>query len=124
MSYIILADDDALVGVLVGHKLKKAGFEVEHVLDGEAALQAIDARRPDLVILDSMMPVISGPQVLKRLKEDEATRTIPVIMLTARKGESDVMGALEGGADDYIVKPFLPDEFVLRIKRVLETNAA
>lgn len=124
MSYIILADDDALVGVLVGHKLKKAGFEVEHVLDGEAALQAIDARRPDLVILDSMMPVISGPQVLKRLKEDEATRAIPVIMLTARKGESDVMGALEGGADDYIVKPFLPDEFVLRIKRVLETNAA
>lgn len=123
VSYILFADDDPLMGVLVHHKLKKAGHEIEHVLDGEAALAAIAANQPDLVILDAMMPVLSGPEVLNRLKQDEATRRIPVIMLTARKAEADVMGALQNGADDYITKPFLPDEFTLRISRVLESRA-
>lgn len=122
MGYIILADDDPLVGVLVRHKLKTAGHDVCQVADGQAAMLAIEEQRPDLLILDAMMPIMSGPQVLKKLKENEETAGIPIVMLTARKAESDVVGALEDGANDYITKPFLPDEFALRIRRVLEAN--
>ena len=119
MSYIILADDDPLLGELVRFKLEAAGHRVEIVTDGQAACDAAVIRQPDLLILDSMMPVLSGPQVLHWLKSNAETRSIPVIMLTARKARDDVVGALQSGADDYVTKPFIPDEFLLRVRAVL-----
>lgn len=119
MAFILLADDDPLLGELVRFKLEAAGHQVEIVTDGEAACTAAVVRRPDLLILDSMMPVLSGPQALKRLKANPDTASIPVIMLTARKARDDVVGALQSGADDYVTKPFIPDEFILRVRAVL-----
>ncbi len=119
MSNIILADDDPLLGELVRFKLEADGHAVEIVMDGQAACDAAIARRPDLIILDSMMPVLSGRQVLSWLKNCAETASIPVIMLTARKARDDVVGALQSGADDYVTKPFFPDEFLLRVRAVL-----
>lgn len=122
MAHIILADDDELLCDLVQFKLAAAGHHVQIVTDGQKALEAISEAKPDLLILDSMMPVLSGPQLLARLKASPATSTIPVIMLTARKSRDDVVGALEAGADDYITKPFIPEEFNLRVSAVLRKH--
>lgn len=122
MAHIILADDDELLCDLVRFKLVAAGHHVQIVTDGQKALEAISEAKPDLLILDSMMPVLSGPQLLARLKASPATSTIPVIMLTARKSRDDVVGALEAGADDYITKPFIPEEFNLRVSAVLRKH--
>ena len=119
MAHIILADDDELLCDLVQFKLAAAGHHVQIVTDGQKALDAVAANKPDLLILDSMMPVLSGPQLLSRLKASPATSSISVIMLTARKARDDVVGALEAGADDYITKPFIPEEFNLRVRAVL-----
>ena len=119
MAHIILADDDELLCDLVQFKLAAAGHHVQIVTDGQKALDAVAANKPDLLILDSMMPVLSGPQLLSRLKASPETASIPVIMLTARKARDDVVGALEAGADDYITKPFIPEEFNLRVRAVL-----
>lgn len=124
MAFIILADDDPLLGELVRFKLEAAGHRVEVVTDGEAACAAAISQQPDLLILDSMMPVLSGPQALKRLKSQAETAAIPVIMLTARKARDDVVGALQSGADDYVTKPFIPDEFILRVRAVLNKTQA
>jgi DNA-binding response OmpR family regulator len=119
MAHIIVADDDPLFSDLVRFRLEAVGHRLTLVEDGEAALRAVQAELPDLMILDSMMPILSGPQLLQALKRDPHTAEIPVIMLTARKGQDDVMNALQSGADDYITKPFLPDELVLRIDRLI-----
>lgn len=122
MAHIILADDDELLCDLVKFKLTAAGHRVQIVTDGQKALEAISEAMPDLLILDSMMPVLSGPQLLARLKASPATSVIPVIMLTARKSRDDVIGALGAGADDYITKPFIPEEFNLRVSAVLRKH--
>lgn len=119
MAQILLADDDPLLGEIVQYRLEGCGHEVVVVGDGEAALAAVAARKPDLLILDSMMPAMSGPEVLQRLKSDPATAAIPIIMLTARKGQDNIVSALQAGADDYVTKPFMPDEFVVRVRAVL-----
>lgn len=119
MAHILLADDDPLLGELVQFKLEAHGHSVEIVGDGEAALAAIAARRPDLLILDSMMPAMSGPEVLQVLKASPATASIPIIMLTARKGQENIVSALQAGADDYVTKPFMPEEFAARVQMVL-----
>lgn len=119
---ILIADDDPLLRALVEHKLSAAGHQVFAAEDGAAAMNEIATRRPDLVVLDAMMPVLDGFEVLRRLKADPATAALPVIMLTALKREQDVVGALELGAADYLVKPFIPDELVARIRRFLPTG--
>lgn len=119
MAYILVADDDPLLRELVRFKLEADGHELAIVEHGQLALDAIAERVPDLLILDSMMPVLSGPQLLQRLKASPATAAIPVIMLTARKGQDDVLSALQTGADDYITKPFMPDELLMRVRSVL-----
>ena len=119
MAHIILADDDELLCDLVQFKLAAAGHHVQIVTDGQKALDALAVAKPDLLILDTMMPVLPGPQLLSRLKASPETASIPVIMLTARKARDDVVGALEAGADDYITKPFIPEEFNLRVRAVL-----
>ena len=119
MAHILVADDDPLLSDLVRFKLEAQGHRLTLVEDGQAALGAIRSDRPDIVILDSMMPILSGLRLLQTLKADADTAAIPVIMLTARKGQDDVVNALQAGADDYMTKPFLPGELVLRIERLL-----
>ena len=119
MSRILIADDDPLILDLVKHKLVSDGHEVLTAEDGEAALATAMSEVPDLVILDGMMPGLDGLEVLRRLKGDPRTAEIKVILLTARSREADIVEALSQGADDYLVKPFMPEELLARAKRVL-----
>ena len=119
---ILVVDDDELLRDLLEFKLRSRGYEVELAEDGEAALEAASASPPDLIVLDGMMPGLDGFQVLQRLSDSGATREVPVIMLTARRQEQDVVAGLSLGAQDYLVKPFLPDELVLRIQRILNNR--
>jgi DNA-binding response OmpR family regulator len=119
MAHILVADDDPLLSDLVRFRLEAVGHRLTLVEDGQAALAAVRADRPDILILDAMMPILSGQQLLRTLKADPGLATIPIIMLTARKGQDDIMTALQSGVDDYVTKPFLPDELVLRIERLL-----
>ena len=121
---VLVADDDPLLRELVRFKLEALGHEVTFAGDGSAALDAAQEQAPDLIILDSMMPVLSGPEVLRALKADLATAGIPVLMLTSRKGQEDVVSALRGGAADYLTKPFLPDELAMRVEGLLSRRAA
>ena len=121
MARILIADDDPLLRALLQHKLAAEDHQVlvaEH--GGEVAALVVD-HAPDLIVLDAMMPVMDGFEVLRRLKADERTHHIPVVMLTALKREQDVVGALQLGAADYLAKPFIPDELVQRIRRILGT---
>lgn len=124
VAHIVLADDDALLCELVRFKLVPHGHRLTVVSDGQAALDAVALEMPDLLILDSMMPVMSGNDVLREIKAKVEFATLPVIMLTARRAEEDVVAALQAGANDYITKPFLPDELVLRIRAALAERGA
>ncbi|QNM82491.1 response regulator [Sphingomonas sabuli] len=117
---VLVCDDDALLVDIVRFRLTSRGYDVDVASDGGDALARIEARRPDAIVLDSMMPVMDGMQLLRRLQENADTRDIPVMMLSARKQEADVVGALALGASDYMVKPFSPEELVARLTRLLE----
>lgn len=119
MARILIADDDVILVEMLRFRLEAAAHEVVAALDGQAALASAGAQRPDLIVLDSMMPVISGPEVLARLKADPDLKDVPVVMLTARKGESDVVAALKSGVDEYLTKPFIPQELMVRIENLL-----
>ncbi|UUL83819.1 response regulator transcription factor [Sphingomonas qomolangmaensis] len=119
MSLILIADDDELLAALVRYKLEAAGHRVIVAENGAAALAAVEQDRPDLVVLDAMMPMLTGFEVLARLKHDRATAGLPVIMLTARRSEDDVAAALRGGAADYLTKPFVPEELLMRVETAL-----
>jgi two-component system, OmpR family, alkaline phosphatase synthesis response regulator PhoP len=116
---ILIVEDDENIQQLVGYNLAKAGFQVLHAEDGEQALAMVRRERPDLVVLDLMLPGLSGFEVCKALRRDPKTRGLPVIMLTARSEESDVTAGLDLGADDYITKPFSPKILISRIKSAL-----
>ena len=117
---VLVCDDDELLIDLIEFRLSSRGYDVVVANDGSEALERIAEATPDAIILDAMMPVIDGYEVLRRLRENEATKAIPVIMLTARKQEQDIVSALELGANDYLVKPFIPEELVARLSRLLE----
>ncbi|RCL87401.1 response regulator [Hyphomonas sp.] len=121
---ILVADDDRLLRGLLEHKLAVAGFEVDVAEDGGAALELARTMKYDLMVLDAMMPVMDGFEVLRRLKNDPDTASLPVVMLTARRGEHDVLDALERGAAEYLTKPFIPDELVLRIRKRIKDERA
>jgi DNA-binding response OmpR family regulator len=112
---ILVVDDDETVADLVARYLERASFEVERVADGVSAIEAVEARPPDLVVLDLMLPRLGGLEVCRRLRP----RRLPIVMLTARGEESDRVMGLELGADDYLVKPFSPRELVARVRSVL-----
>jgi DNA-binding response OmpR family regulator len=116
---LIVADDDPLLLGLLEHKLTGAGFRVETAEDGRAALELIALHRPAAVVLDAMMPILDGFEALRRLKADPALKDIPVVMLTALRQEEHVVGALKLGAADYLPKPFIPDELVARLLRLV-----
>jgi len=116
---IVLAEDEPQIARLIEFKLKKEGYEVTWKENGEEALKAIKEDKPDLILLDVMMPVMDGYEVLRRVKEDENLKSIPVVMLTARAQEKDVVKGIDLGAEDYITKPFHPAELLARVKRIL-----
>lgn len=117
---VLVADDDRLLRRIVRHRLEGRGFSVEEAENGAKALERLAADPlPDALILDAMMPVVDGFETLRRVREQPRTAGLPVLMLTLRKGEDDIVGALTIGADEYLVKPFLPDELVLRLQRAV-----
>ena len=121
---ILIADDDPLLVKLVDYRLSARGYRVIAALDGQTALERSAEEHPDLVVRDALMPRLDGFEVRRRLKEAPATRDIPVLMLTARKQEHDIVAALSLGARDYLAKPFSPEELALRIGNILRDSAA
>jgi len=119
---ILICDDDPLLVDLLDYRLTSRGYDVVIARDGGQALACLQETKPDAIVLDAMMPVADGYEVLRRIREDQALAAIPVIMLTARKQERDIVEALELGASDYIVKPFIPEELVARLGRLLATS--
>jgi two-component system, OmpR family, phosphate regulon response regulator PhoB len=119
MSTILLAEDDKQIGDMISFKLTNGGHKVIRAQDGEQACLLAGQQRPDLILLDAMMPSLSGFEVLRRLKIDPKLRTIPVIMVTAKGHERDVLTGLRGGAVDYIVKPFSLKELSARVELAL-----
>ena len=121
---VVVADDDHDIRDLVVFKLGQAGYAVQAVDDGEAALAAICADPPQLAILDVMMPGMSGIDVLRRLREEPVTREVPIILLTAKSREADVDAGFATGADDYVIKPFSPRELLHRVNLILARTGA
>ena len=117
--YILVVEDEAPLITLLRYNLEEAGFEVDEATNGEEALLSVRERRPDLVVLDWMLPVVSGIEVCRQLRRRRETRDLPVIMLTARSEETDRIRGLDSGADDYLTKPFSPKELIARIRAVL-----
>jgi DNA-binding response OmpR family regulator len=119
MDRVLVVDDEPMVREVVTQYLEREGFIVETAQDGEAALEAIRTRQPDLIVLDVMLPQQDGFSVLNEVRKDS---TIPVILLTARGEEPDRVVGLELGADDYVVKPFSPRELAARVRSVLRRS--
>src|SRR5438067_3125931 len=120
---ILIADDEPDALELVAFNLKAAGYDVVTAADGEEALKKARSAMPSLIVLDLMLPGVDGLEVCKILRRDSTTRSIPILMLTAKAAEIDRVLGLELGADDYVTKPFSPRELVLRIKRLLRSEA-
>jgi two-component system KDP operon response regulator KdpE len=118
---ILLVDDEVPIQRAIGPLLRSRGFEVEMVSKGEEALQIVEARPPDLMVLDLGLPDIDGTEICRRVR---AESTVPIIVLSARGAEADKVDALELGADDYVTKPFGPDELVARIRVALRRVAS
>lgn len=117
-NLVLVADDDPLLRSILEHKLTRAGYQVALAEDGQAALDAAEQLSPSVIVLDAMMPVLDGFEVLRRLKADEKLRDLVVVMLTALRRQDDIVGALQLGAADYLAKPFNPDELVARLTRL------
>lgn len=116
---ILVADDEVDVRELVTYRLTRSGYGVVEAVDGEQALELARDRLPNLAVLDVMMPKLDGYEVTTKMRADDRLRSIPVILLTARAQETDVSRGFEVGADDYLRKPFNPDELVARVRAVL-----
>lgn len=120
---ILLIEDEEAIQELIAFSLTQAGYEVFRASDAEQGLQMVQNNLPDLIVLDWMLPKMSGIECARRLRHHERTRTIPIIMLSARNDESDKISGLEFGADDYITKPFSPRELQARVKALLRRRA-
>ena len=120
---ILVVDDEKDIVDLMRYNLVQAGFRVVSAMDGQQALDLARRERPDLVVLDLMLPTLPGTEVARILRQEEKTRAIPIVMLTARGSEVDRIVGFELGADDYVVKPFSPRELVLRVQAILRRDA-
>lgn len=117
--YILVVEDEDALATLLHYNLEKEGYRISLASDGEEALTQVDEHLPDLIVLDWMLPKVSGIEVCRRLRGRSETRNVPIIMLTARGEETDRIRGLDTGADDYIVKPFSMVELTARIRAVL-----
>jgi DNA-binding response OmpR family regulator len=122
-DHILVVDDERDILELVKYNLEKEGYRVTTVATGEDALSQARKRMPDLVVLDLMLPGVDGLEVCRRLKGDAATQAIPIVMLTAKGTEADVVAGLELGASDYVTKPFSPRVLAARVRAVLRRGA-
>ncbi|MBA3563182.1 MAG: phosphate regulon transcriptional regulator PhoB [Gammaproteobacteria bacterium] len=118
-KHILIVEDEDPIREMIAFGLRRAGFEVGEATDSLTARARVADRQPDLMLVDWMLPDLSGLELTRALKRDEATRHVPIIMLTARSEESDKIAGLNGGADDYLTKPFSPRELLARINAVL-----
>lgn len=116
---VLIVEDEAPLVTLLRYNLEREGFDVAEASDGEEALLSIAERKPDAVLLDWMLPAVSGIEVCRQIRRATATRVLPIIMLTARTDEADRIRGLNSGADDYVVKPFSPSELVARLRAVI-----
>ncbi len=117
--YILIVEDDPAIEALLAYNLEKEGYRINVAKDGEEALLTIAEKQPDMIILDWMLPKVSGIEVCRRLRQRNETKNVPIIMLTARIDESDRIRGFETGADDYINKPFSVAELKARVKAVM-----
>lgn len=118
-EHIVIVEDEEDILELISYNLQKEGFRISGFDSGEKAIAAVKAELPDLIILDLMLPGIDGFEVCRLLKQDESTRNIPLVMLTAKGEETDIVTGLELGADDYITKPFSPRILIARLRAIL-----
>jgi two-component system, OmpR family, phosphate regulon response regulator PhoB len=116
---VLIVEDEAPLVTMLRYNLEREGFAIDEAADGEEALLRIAERRPDAVLLDWMLPLVSGLEVCRQLRRAPATRALPIIMLTAKGEEGDRIRGLDSGADDYVVKPFSPSELVARLRAVI-----
>lgn len=116
---VLVVEDEAALATMLRYNLEKQGFRVEEAVDGEEALTRIEEVKPDLVLLDWMLPVMSGIEVCRQIRRRTTTRDLPVIMVTARTEDQDVVRGLNTGADDYVTKPFSMDGLLARIRALL-----
>ena len=122
-AVVLVVEDERDILDVIEYNLQREGFRVEHALDGAAALASAAHTNPDLVVLDVMLPRVDGIEVCRQLRAREATSQTPILMLTAKGDESDIVLGLGVGADDYVVKPFSPRELVARVHALLRRNA-
>jgi two-component system, OmpR family, phosphate regulon response regulator PhoB len=116
---VLIVEDEAPLVTMLRYNLEREGFAVDEATNGEEALLRIAERRPDAVLLDWMLPHVSGLEICRQIRRAPSTRLLPVIMLTARGEESDRIRGLDSGADDYVVKPFSPNELIARVRAVI-----
>jgi two-component system, OmpR family, phosphate regulon response regulator PhoB len=116
---ILIVEDEAALVAMLRYNLEKEGYQVQEAFDGQEAMIKVSEETPDLILLDWMLPQLSGLEVCRQLRRNPATRNLPIIMLTARGEETDRVRGLDSGADDYIAKPFSPGELMARIRAVL-----
>ena len=121
---VLIVEDEPEIREMLNFSLTRAGFSVVEAATGEMALQRLDTDLPDILIVDWMLPGISRVELAKRLRRDELTNALPLLMLTARGEEADVLKSFESGIDDYMSKPFSPKELVARIKALLRRSGA
>jgi two-component system phosphate regulon response regulator PhoB len=116
---ILIVEDEAAIREMVGFAMRRAGYDLREAATGHEAQTQVTEQMPDIILMDWMLPDVSGVELIRRFKRDEITKSIPIIMLTARASEDDKVYGLDSGADDYLTKPFSPKELVARIRAVL-----
>ncbi|MDG2519337.1 response regulator transcription factor [Lysobacter soli] len=122
-THVLMIEDEEDIALIVRYLLERNGFTVEHLADGRAGLERIQAGAvPDLVLMDFMLPFRDGLELVERLRAQPQWTSVPVLMLTAKAREADIVRALEIGADDYVTKPFQPEELMARIRRLLRRS--
>jgi two-component system phosphate regulon response regulator PhoB len=119
---VLVVEDEAALSTLLRYNLEREGFEVCEAADGEEALVQLAERPLDAVLLDWMLPLVSGIEVCRQIRRSQKTRLLPVIILTARGEETDRVRGLDSGADDYVVKPFSPSELIARLRAVMRRS--
>lgn len=122
-SRILMVEDEEDIAFILRFLLDRNGYQVDHASDGRQALDRLNGDPPDAVLLDIMLPYHDGLEIVERMRAIDAWRSIPVLMLTAKAREADIVRALELGADDYVTKPFQPEEVLARLRRLLRRAA-